>query len=210
VLEGLHFPKRRADWRLGRWTAKRAVATCLGLPHDAIEVASGPSGAPRILLSGSPLPIAISITHRDGVAACAVAEKAASLGCDLELPEERSYAFVADYFETEEQTLVAQMAPSFRYALVALIWSGKESALKALQTGLRLDTRSVAVRPGNAVHRGLAAQSPGLWHGLDTICPGGIRFQGWWQFSGGWIRTVVAAPAHPAPVVCAGIKSHDP
>lgn len=38
----------------------------------------------------------------------------------------------------EEQELVAR-APE-RDELVALLWSGKESALKALREGLRLDT----------------------------------------------------------------------
>jgi hypothetical protein len=31
-LNRLRFAKRRADWRLGRWTAKRAVAARLGWP----------------------------------------------------------------------------------------------------------------------------------------------------------------------------------
>jgi len=34
-LNGLHFAKRRDDWRLGRWTAKCAVASFLNLPADA-------------------------------------------------------------------------------------------------------------------------------------------------------------------------------
>ena len=29
-MTGLRFPKRRREWRLGRWTAKHAVAACLG------------------------------------------------------------------------------------------------------------------------------------------------------------------------------------
>ena len=32
VLRGLRFAKRRSDWRLGRWTAKCAVAAYLKLP----------------------------------------------------------------------------------------------------------------------------------------------------------------------------------
>lgn len=31
-LNGFRFAKRRADWRLGRWTAKHAVASFLNLP----------------------------------------------------------------------------------------------------------------------------------------------------------------------------------
>ncbi len=44
-LNHMRFAKRRADWRLGRWTAKHAVAFCLHLPLDrrsltAIEIRS--------------------------------------------------------------------------------------------------------------------------------------------------------------------------
>ena len=31
-LDGMRFAKRHADWRLGRWTAKRALAAYLNLP----------------------------------------------------------------------------------------------------------------------------------------------------------------------------------
>ena len=30
ALSRLSVPKRRAEWRLGRWAAKAAVAACLG------------------------------------------------------------------------------------------------------------------------------------------------------------------------------------
>ena len=51
-LNAMRFAKRRADWRLGRWTAKRALAVCLNLPFDrralaGIEIRSAPSGAPE-------------------------------------------------------------------------------------------------------------------------------------------------------------------
>src|ERR1700729_2108316 len=99
----LRFPKRRSDWRLGRWTAKHAVAYDLNLPRDAenlasIEIRPAASGAPEVFLGNEPANLAISISHRDGVAACAVGESGAMLGCDLEIVEPRSEAFVADYF----------------------------------------------------------------------------------------------------------------
>ncbi len=52
-----------------------------------------------------------------------------------------SDAFVADYFAPEEQTLIAHSSPADRELMLALLWSAKESALKALREGLRLDTR---------------------------------------------------------------------
>ena len=71
----------------------------------------------------------------------------AELGCDLEIVEPRSDAFIADYFTAEEQALIERTSAADRSLLLALLWSAKESALKALRAGLRLDTRSVIVRP---------------------------------------------------------------
>ena len=149
-LDGMRFAKRREDWRLGRWTAKLAVAAYLNLPtaHQAlakIEVLPAPSGAPEVFLANQPAGITISLSHRDGTAICAVADSGVALGCDLEIVEPRSDAFVSDYFTPEEQALVAKAHPADRFLLLALLWSTKESALKALRTGLRLDTRSVVV-----------------------------------------------------------------
>jgi hypothetical protein len=59
--------------------------------------------------------------------------------------EARSEGFIADYLSADEQALVARTSPAERSALVTLFWSAKESALKALRTGLRLDTRCVTV-----------------------------------------------------------------
>ena len=57
-LRGMRFPQRRRDWRLGRWTAKCAVASYLEWRsrHDIftdIEVRTAPSGAPEVLIQGN-------------------------------------------------------------------------------------------------------------------------------------------------------------
>ena len=155
-LDALRFPKRRADWQLGRWTAKHAVAACLQLPADPpnlakIEVCPGSSGAPETFLGNKWAPVTISLSHRAGRAVCAVTPFPGALGCDLEVIEPHSDAFIADYFATEEQALVARVVPAERLRLVTLLWSAKESALKALRAGLRLDTRSVIVTPVDPV-----------------------------------------------------------
>ena len=55
-----------------------------------------------------PETVTISISHRDGIAICAVTAGNVMLGCDLELVETRSTAFIADYFTKTEQELIAQ------------------------------------------------------------------------------------------------------
>jgi 4'-phosphopantetheinyl transferase len=211
-LNTMRFAKRRADWRLGRWTAKRALAICLHRPEDpealaGIEIRPAASGAPQAFLAGKPAALTISISHSAGTAACAVALSGAALGCDLEKIEERSEGFLADYFTAEEQALVAGAPASERSSLVAMLWSAKESALKALGEGLRLDTRSVVVIPADTLHcqdgEAAPACAPQRWRPLQVRYDRGQVFQGWWQCAGGLVRTMVADPP-PAPPVLLG------
>jgi len=196
-LDALRFPKRRADWLLGRWTAKRAAAQFLKLSSNLtdladLEIRAAADGAPEVFLAGHSAPIAISLSHRAGSAVCAVAPEGTALGCDLELIEPRSEGFVADYFSAEERELVEiQETPPARSRLVTLIWSAKESALKALRAGLRLDTRCVVVSPGNGTD---------LWHPLQVRHDSGRVFNGWWHAYGDSVRTVVADPPSLPPI----------
>ena len=149
--DGMRFEKRRADWRLGRWTAKLAVSAYYNAPcrPDCLrrfEIRPEMSGAPNVWIGTRPAPLTISLSHRAGSAVCAVAPAGVELGCDLETVEPRSPEFLADYFTAREQSLVKQAATSDRPRLVALFWSAKESALKALRLGLRVDTRRLEVR----------------------------------------------------------------
>ncbi|HLY16394.1 MAG TPA: 4'-phosphopantetheinyl transferase superfamily protein, partial [Bryobacteraceae bacterium] len=135
-LSRLRFAKRRRDWRLGRWTAKHALAQYLNLPSDhsalsAIEIRPAADGAPEAFLANQPGAPSISLSHRAGVAVCGVARPGVALGCDLEVAEPRSEAFTADYFTPAEQAWVAQAAAADRPAMLALLWSAKESVLKA-------------------------------------------------------------------------------
>jgi 4'-phosphopantetheinyl transferase len=208
LLEGMRFAKRRADWRLGRWTAKRALASYWNSSASsrslaAIEILPAPTGAPEVHLSDSPAALSISLSHRAGRAMCAVSRSVEALGCDVEIIEPRSDAFVADYFVPEEQALVARASGPERLELVTLLWSAKESALKALRTGLRLDTRSVVVVPmdGSFEVNG--------WRPLQIRCAEGNVFQGWWQSAHNIVRTLVADPPPPPPILLVpGTISH--
>ncbi len=224
-LNTMHFAKRRADWLLGRWTAKHAVAACFGLPTDlraltAIELRPAPSGAPEVFLGNRWTPIAISLSHRAGRAICAVSAAPGDLGCDLEVVEPHSDAFVADYFAPEERALVARASAADRLWLVTLLWSAKESALKALRAGLRLDTQSVIVTPfdrlwnpteigtrsdheAQAKPRDPSAQRADghRWRALRVCHLRNQTFLGWWQQSGDLLRTVVADPPPARPLL---------
>lgn len=208
-LRAFRVPKRASDWRLGRWTAKRVLARSLGLSEDhsalaAIEIVPADSGAPLAFLSGEPSGWRISISHSGGHAACAVTRGPVSLGCDLERIAPRGQAFVADYFTEEEQIVIARSATRYRDILHTLFWSAKESALKAMGEGLRLDTRSVSVtRVG-------CPSLWSLWAPLAVGAAGGKLFEGWWRSDGKFVRTVVSQPecaipkSFPAGRACMG------
>ncbi|NLN10312.1 MAG: 4'-phosphopantetheinyl transferase superfamily protein, partial [Acidobacteria bacterium] len=151
-LAGMRFEKRRSEFRLGRFTAKRALALALG--HEAepaalagFEIGRAPDGAPAPALGGQPAPRAISMSDRADQAVCLVGPPELALGIDLELVEPRSAGFVTDFLTAAEQQRVAAAAGEEERALAAnLIWSAKEAALKVLRTGLRRSTLSVEVR----------------------------------------------------------------
>ena len=207
----LRIPKRRDDWRLGRWTAKNATAAYLHLPHDratlrTIEIHPANSGAPAVFLANQPAPVSISLSHRAGRAICAIAPAGRKLGCDLEFVEPRSEAFLADYFTAREQGLIAQ-AGDARLRVIALLWSAKESTLKALQEGLRIDPRSIEVSFADCsnISGGSRASFPDFcssanWQPLRSRYQA-HEFHGCWQFANEFVRTVVSGHTSPAPVL---------
>jgi hypothetical protein len=75
-----------------------------------------------------------------------------------------------------------------------LVWSAKESALKALGEGLRLDTRAVEVTVPAWV-----AGEPTSWLPLSVRTPGGERFPGHWCTAGDFVWTLVAERGIPSP-----------
>ncbi len=223
-LDAMRFPKRRTDWRLGRWTAKCALSAYLSVPaalerFREMEIRAALDGAPEAFVGGEPAALTISLSHRSGIAFCAVAAVDTYLGCDLEVVETRSPAFVADYFTANEQARIARASSEDRNRLVTLLWSAKESALKALRAGLRLDTRSVIADPlersvGQSDWSPLSVRYVSLHLPEDRLSKAGLAedrhseglyfgdhvFQGWWQETNDIVRTLVSAPPSDSPL----------
>lgn len=197
-LRTLKVPHRRVDWRLGRWTAKCAVVAYLNLCacpslFRSIEICAAETGAPRLFIRDNPSDLSLSLSHRSGISICAIADNRARLGCDLEVIEPRSDAFTRDYFAAEERSLVDNAPTVDRSRLLALLWSAKESALKALEEGLRRDTRSVVVQLHDL-------QFGEAWNSFQVDCVEGGSFRGWWQATGSAIRTFAADQFLAPPV----------
>jgi 4'-phosphopantetheinyl transferase len=187
---GLVVPARRQGWLLRRWTAKEALYAVAGPEIGSfrdLDIRNHPDGAPEAFLRGRRMAIGLSLTDRAGWAACAIAPPGVPVGCDLELIEPRSAAFVADYLTRSEQRFVARSAVP---ALAAnLVWSAKESALKVLGQGLRRPTRSVEVHVD-------ASGGPDFAPLTVSLAEGGT-LHGRWRRLGPFVLTLAAASADP-------------
>ncbi len=210
-LDAFRVPKRREDWRLGRWTAKHAVAAYLGSSADAsalaaIEIRPAASGAPEVFVADKRAPVGISLSHREGRAICTAGPPGTLLGCDLEIVEPRCDAFVSDYYTPQERELIARAPHGERFFLLALLWSAKESTLKALREGLRIDPRSIEVSLGDSADAAFVVdpsqETSWLaddWHMLSTRFQQQV-FSGWWQCAGALVLTMVSEPESGPPV----------
>jgi 4'-phosphopantetheinyl transferase len=199
VLAGLSIAPRRRAWRLGRWTAKQAVRAWhgdpLGAPSD-LAVLAADDGAPEAHADGARA-VSVSISHRAGRAAVAVAAAPTVVGCDLEVVEPRSPAFVREWLTPEERATVAELTPDERPCWVNLVWTAKEAAAKVLREGLRLDTRELAVRLGPAPRR---LPPPGRWHPLRVEVRGRAEpITGWCRADAPWVVSIAADPAPAVP-----------
>lgn len=195
--ERLRYTKRRTDFLLGRWTLKLAVARVSGWPEDSatlarIEGRNAPDGAPELYVDGQPDPRGVSLSDRAGCAVCLVASRPVAVGCDLELVEPRSDAFVRDYLTGPESQWVAGAGPA-RDVAANFMWSAKESALKVLRTGLRRDTRSVEVTAANPM------PPERVWSRFQVRTAEGSVFGGWWRRTGGFLLTACWAGGGSAP-----------
>jgi len=201
TFASLKTEKRRRDWLLGRWTAKRLVQQILnehGQPVNLNQLAicNRESGEPYLqILSGLEnrgIPLTISISHSYNRAVCAAMERPfGAIGIDLERIEHRAAGFVQDYFTDDEQQLVNQAAPEMQDTLITAVWSAKEAALKALHLGLRADTRAVNCLIQPEVIR------PFTWTQftieLDAARLGqSLTLSGWWRVGDDFVLTMAA------------------
>lgn len=192
----LRVEKRRQDWLLGRYTAKLAVATYSGAHGDALarwEIRADRDGAPRVWHDGRVAGPAISLSHSGGQALCVVAPPGLAPGCDLERIEPRGDAFVETFFTARECAWLAAAGDADQTLLVTLLWSAKESALKALRHGLRKDTRSVDVTAQ-------CEDRSDQWQPLSIENTESSRLlHGWWRTAAGFVLTVAADHATTVP-----------
>ena len=193
VLSTLGLPKRRAEWRLGRWAAKVAAAERLGARIGQLEVFAEEDGSPAVHLDGGRAPVALSLSHRRGRALVAVGEGPGALGCDLEAIEPRSAAFMREWLGPGEREMLAGLGQERAEMAANLFWTAKEAASKVRRGGLRLNVRRTRVEPA------ALDQPPGAWSALRVAWEDGSSERGWWRWEPGWVMSILSEPADEAP-----------
>lgn len=195
----LHVLKRRQEWLLGRWTAKRLIQTYLadeaGLATELYElsVVAGPTGAPELRVERPNLrfeltTLQLSISHSAGVAFCALSSGEEPVGADIERVEPRHPAFAGDYFTPAELLRIAATDEASRDTMITAIWSAKEAALKALLLGLTVDTRRVECLPEPPDEDWAPVTIT-----LDPSLPGRRPLQGLWREQAGYVLTLATS-----------------
>ena len=190
ALARLRVPKRRSDWLLGRWAAKRALVAAGVASREAdVAVLASDSGAPVAFVLGRPAGVVLSITHSHGVAVAAIGPAGTGLGADLERVERRAPGFLEDWFTNAEQ----RFASDGEAALAAtLVWSAKEAVMKALREGLRIPPKAIEVAPE-------PGPADGAWRPFSARGPGPEEWRGWWRAEAGFVLSVAARPAAGPP-----------
>jgi 4'-phosphopantetheinyl transferase len=185
VLAGIHLPRRRADWLLGRWTAKSAISAWMSMPPARVQILAAADGAPEAWLDERRLPLSVTLSHRAGRALAAVADAPAMAGCDLEVVEPRSDAFIREWLAPEEQRQAFDADPSERAKFANLVWSAKEAAAKVRREGLRLDVRNAVVILSPA------SDDPGEWSRVAVNWnDGAATTSGWSRIERGWVMVL--------------------
>jgi 4'-phosphopantetheinyl transferase len=194
VLRALRTERRRSDWRLGRWTAKLAVGAWMSVAPEHVEIVAAADGAPEAWLDGRRVPASVSISHRAGRALAVVGGAGALVGCDLELVEPRSDAFVREWLGQAEWEILSARPEGERALAANLLWTAKEAAAKVRREGLRLDVRNAVVVGAPETALG------GEWRALSVRWGDGSRpTSAWSRVVGAFVMSVAAEPAPASP-----------
>jgi phosphopantetheinyl transferase len=148
VWLSLNVPeKRRKEWLAGRMAAKDAVRLFLKehyhielCPVD-IEIATDEHGRPMIMTEpidklGCRLGLSIAHSGESAVAVVAECRDQGGVGIDMELMGQSHEGLGKGAFAEEEQTLLAAVPSASREEWLLRLWCAKESAAKALGSGM--------------------------------------------------------------------------
>lgn len=157
----------RLRFGLTRSALRHVLAEITGQAPDSIVLATGPKGKPRLADAERPY---FNVSHSGSRALVAVSQLR-PIGVDIERIREISdlLGLAEAFFSPREAQLLVGLPPHQRESAFYAIWTGKESILKALGSGLGDAMRDFSVAPtehGFSVVTTKTRPVPGL----DEVC----------------------------------------
>jgi len=175
----LHSAVHRSAFIAARTGLRTVLASYAGATPDALVFATGAHGKPALDGSdvGRTSALHFNLSHAGGFAALAVC-RTHPVGIDIEQPRLVSRNLPQRFFSPDEAIELDRLAdgPAWEDAFFR-IWTRKEAVLKALGTGLSLDTRTFTVSIGNTAPLTVSGIEPEasddrLWQLMSLEPPG--------------------------------------
>src|SRR5262245_16512003 len=148
TLERLRSPKARADYLAAHALARSTLADLLGGDPARIEIRTSRHGRPELARPPAGMDIRFSLSHADGVAACAVTQGSA-VGVDVESLRNVGsdpLGIAAVLCSGEERRVLWATPRPKRTDRLLWLWAAKESLAKATGLGFRLPLTSITIR----------------------------------------------------------------
>lgn len=146
------FEKDRRAYVAAHGLVRAALSRYLRQPPEQLRFHKGPYGRPEISGAAACSGLRFSLTHTDGLVACAVA-RSTDIGVDVEATTRPApFEVMARCFAPAERSALAALPAEQQPERFYVHWTLKEAFLKATGRGLSdpMDRVAFTVRAGNA------------------------------------------------------------
>jgi 4'-phosphopantetheinyl transferase len=165
-MSRFRFERDRRTFLASRILLRRTLSAADGRAADMLAFTTDLHGE-KPELEGTPpeRPLRFSLTHTDGLVACALAWDL-DVGVDAEPLSRRPAApgVIRRVLASAEQAALAALDPSCRDHRFLTSWCVKEAYLKATGTGLRVAPDTVVLDWDTTGHPKLAGDAASQWH----------------------------------------------
>ena len=154
-LSRYRHSRPRREFALCRAALRAVLCRWLGCRNDDLAFETSPYGKPSALVEGSGTPVSFNVSHSGRHGLIALAERG-RIGVDVEerRPRPDPDGPIRAVFCRAEQAELAAASGVHKIDLFFTLWTMKEALIKALGTGLSLDTS------GFEVPRSLRQEAP--------------------------------------------------
>ncbi len=152
--ERFHFARDRRDYTAAHALVRRRLAALDGRLPATLPFGTGAHGKPYLLAAdGTASPWAFSLSHADGMVACAIASRA--VGVDVERLDRAVDvdALATHVCSAAEIERLDRLEPARRREHFIALWTLKEALLKATGVGVSFPMEKIGfdIRPADAI-----------------------------------------------------------